>query len=88
MYTSLLVKLTEFFFFWVCVEVQKVEVLTVKELDKIYSLVKAKLKLLHVVKEDRSLELQLSSKDTTSLINILVLSIKFLHRVSSTIYIS
>ena len=55
----------------VCVEVQKVEVLTVKDLDKIYSVVKAKLKLLQVVKEDRSMELQLSSEDTPSLLSLI-----------------
>ena len=47
------------------------EVLTVKDLDKIYSVVKAKLKLLQVVKEDRSMELQLSSEDTPSLLSLI-----------------
>ena len=44
------------------VDVQMVEVLTIADIDKTYSLVRAKLKLLQVLRRGTTLESQLSSK--------------------------
>ena len=46
------------------VDVQMVEVLTIADIDKTYSLVRAKLKLLQVLRRGTALESQLSSKSS------------------------